>query len=715
MPDLRHTIADVRADGQPRSVRCPAHEDRRASLSVGRGDGDRVLLNCHAGCETATVLEAVGLAWKDLMPPTMPGNGTRLGRLVATYDYTDETGTLLYQVCRYEPKTFRQRRPDGNGGWIQKLDQTRRVLFGLPTLHGQLVVYVPEGEKDVLALREMGLAATCNAGGAGKWRPEYVTQLTQAGVTSVVALPDHDEAGRVHAETVARTCHTAGLRVKYVELPGLAEKGDVSAWIAAGHTHDELVTLVKATPLSAPRPSGAPSRPIASALAGDHDDDAEFARAVTQFAALSPPAYDRCRTDEAARLGVRTSTLDQAVKATRASTNGTAPHGRALAWPEVDPWAEDVDGATLLREIADLVRTYVSLSAALADTVALWIVMTWLHDALELSTFLNVTSPTKRCGKTLLLDVMAALVHHPMPTNNMTTAALFRVIEQRAPTLLLDEADRTFAKQDIPDLLAVLNGSQRRECAFVLRCVGDDHEVRQFRTWCPKALVGIGDLPDTVMDRSVVVRLERRPPGADVPLWRDRDRAAITRVRRQIARWTADHTDAILTARTRVPFPAGLHDRARDGWEALLAIGEVAGGDWAGAAGRAHQACAHVTADMVDDAGAREMLLADLRVVFQDLGDPEALPTKQLLDVLHGMDGRPWSEWRRGKPLSSRGLSTLLQPFKVRPVNIRLPDGTVPKGYRSTHLAPVWRTYLPQEAPVGGGSIRYTATSQYYQ
>ena len=130
------------------------------------------------------------------------------------------------------------------------------------------------------------------------------------------------------------------------------------------------------------------------------DDDGAFEQAVSYLAALTAHVYDRCRMFEAARLGVRTVTLDNAVKAARPSnTNGNALQGHALAWPEPEPWPEPVDGQTLLTEIAALIRTYVVLPAALADTVALWILTTWLHSELEISTFLNITSATKRCGK----------------------------------------------------------------------------------------------------------------------------------------------------------------------------------------------------------------------------------------------------------------------------------------------------------------------------
>ena len=148
-PDLRHAIEAVRRDGSSRRVHCPAHEDRRASLSVGQGEIGQVLLHCHAGCATREVLIAAGLTMADLYARI---DGDR-EQIVATYDYTDEQGTLLYQVCRLSPKGFRQRRPDGAGAWIWNVERTRRVLFGLPELRGQTLAYIVEGEKDVLSLR----------------------------------------------------------------------------------------------------------------------------------------------------------------------------------------------------------------------------------------------------------------------------------------------------------------------------------------------------------------------------------------------------------------------------------------------------------------------------------------------------------------------------------------------------------------------------------
>lgn len=206
--NLVEAIEAVRHDGRSRQARCTAHDDRRASLSISRGDDGRVLLHCHAGCAPEAVLAAAGLTMADLQRARTDAGKPQI---VATYNYTDEQGALLYQVCRTEPKGFFQRRPDGRGGWINNTDGVRRVLFGLPEIHGQKVVYVVEGEKDVLALRKLGLVATTNAGGAGKWREDYTRQLHAAGVESVVILPDNDVPGHQHGATIARSCHGAGL------------------------------------------------------------------------------------------------------------------------------------------------------------------------------------------------------------------------------------------------------------------------------------------------------------------------------------------------------------------------------------------------------------------------------------------------------------------------------------------------------------------------
>ena len=239
-----------RSDGT-RSARCPSHDDRRASLSIGEGANGRALLHCFAGCETEGVLRAVGLSPADLMPPREEprvNQGTDVrGRIAATYDYRNERSELLYQVVRFEPKDFRQRRPAGDG-WTWSLGDIRRVLYRLPELlagQSDATVFIVEGEKDVDALARLGLLATTNAGGAGKWRTEYTEALRSR---HVVVLPDNDEPGRRHAEQVTEALASVTATVKIVELPGLPSKGDASDWLAKGGTVKALLALVETAP-----------------------------------------------------------------------------------------------------------------------------------------------------------------------------------------------------------------------------------------------------------------------------------------------------------------------------------------------------------------------------------------------------------------------------------------------------------------------------------
>ena len=234
---------DVRRCGTGWIARCPAHDDRHASLAIGEGKDGRALLFCHGGCELADMLRAMGLTARDLFigPPSWTDERT-------FYDYRDEGGELLFQVVRTpapDGKTFRQRRPDGRDGWIWDVEGVRRVLYRLPELLAadpSETVFLVEGEKDADNLARGGLTATTNPGGAGKWRPEYSATLRGR---HVAILPDHDEVGRQHAADVARSLAGAAASVRAVDLPGLAEHGDVSDWLVAGHTVAELRELVQ--------------------------------------------------------------------------------------------------------------------------------------------------------------------------------------------------------------------------------------------------------------------------------------------------------------------------------------------------------------------------------------------------------------------------------------------------------------------------------------
>lgn len=238
---------------------CPAHADKRASLSLRMVDG-KLLMYCHAKCPTADVLAALGVTMRELtgmfggtveiqplpFEPSRKRGGGKRGEVVKTYDYRDETGKLLYQVCRMEPKTFLQRRPDGSGGWIWNLQGTRRVLYRLPELYvlpRESVVWIVEGEKDADRLASHGLHATTSCGGAGKWRKEYCDVLRGH---RVAVIADNDDPGREHADDIEKSLRRIAKRTVTLELPGLPPKGDVSDWLNAGGIAGELYGLARA-------------------------------------------------------------------------------------------------------------------------------------------------------------------------------------------------------------------------------------------------------------------------------------------------------------------------------------------------------------------------------------------------------------------------------------------------------------------------------------
>ena len=252
--------------------RCPAHDDADPSLDIAERNGTTLLI-CRAGCSQDRVIRALrakGL-WPERCANGKANGHAALSRIVATYDYNDTEGIPRFQAVRYQPKTFKQRRQDGKGGWIWNLplDPAHRFLpYRLPELTEAIAydrpVFVVEGEKDVEnAATKLGITATCNAGGAGKWRPEHAAYMKDA---DVAIIPDNDDAGRNHAEDVAESLAGIAKRIRILTLPDLPPKGDLSDWIGAGGTADQLWTLLARAPEWEPRPNRAERRACTSAI-----------------------------------------------------------------------------------------------------------------------------------------------------------------------------------------------------------------------------------------------------------------------------------------------------------------------------------------------------------------------------------------------------------------------------------------------------------------
>ena len=416
----------------------------------------------------------------------------------------------------------------------------------------------------------------------------------------------------------------------------------------------------------------------------------------------------KTRADDLLRAGVREEAVnrlkeagitasarmvDAALRA-RTSDGEDNGQGQRLLLTDPEPWDGPVDGADLIDEVARTIVRYVVLPEGAATAIALWVLFAHAHDISVVSPLLSITSPTKRCGKSTLMMLVSGLVPRPLPASNITAAALFRTVDTCNPTLLIDEADSFLNEHE--ELRGILNSGHTRAMAYVVRCDGDDHEARAFSTWCPKVLALIGQLPDTLADRSIVVPMRRQGRGERAERLR-LDKLNLEDLRSKAARWAADNMGPLQGADPDVP--SSLDDRASDNWRPLLAIADCVGADWPE---EARRAAVVLSGAPEEDGATGTLLLGDLKRVF-DEQEVDRLTSAKIVEGLIQMEERPWPEWRGGKPLTQRGLARLLGPFSVRPQQLWI-DGAKTRGYNRDDFVDAWTRYLVPDPPTGAFS-----------
>lgn len=448
--------------------------------------------------------------------------------------------------------------------------------------------------------------------------------------------------------------------------------------------------------------------------------------------------------------------------------------GAALLAERVEPWGEPVDGQELLEELAGVMRRFVVLPPHAAETLALWVVHTYAFELRQVSTYVGLESPEKRCGKTTLLSVLSELVNRPVVAANISPPALFRVIEETRPTLLIDEGDTLLQGND--ELRGILNSGYSRKTAFVVR-VGmgpaqrktdlvqrgaarqsrksesrspksetnpkgaqkgekegaqnssqlasnleddsaTDHKNRveengvqtgsaepsngvglirsglewggprlaRFSCWCPKVIAAIGRLPETLADRCIVIRMQRKTMQDECERLRNLEGLEL---RRRCARFVQDHAKEI--AENRPELPGTLNDRAADIWEPLLVLADLTGGAWGT---KAREAAVALTARS-EDASPIGSLLLDIVMFFLGSGGQDRALSREIVEYLNGCEGKPWGEARRGKGATDSWLAAQLRPYGIRPRLLRK-DGLVGRGYLQEDFFEVSRRYVPR-------------------
>jgi len=354
---------------------------------------------------------------------------------------------------------------------------------------------------------------------------------------------------------------------------------------------------------------------------------------------------------------------------------------------------DDPEGAGVLDDLAGYLGRYVAFPEHGLAAATLWVAHSHAAGVFESTPRLALLSPEPGSGKTRFLEAAELVVANPLHVLNASPASIFRLLAQGPRTLLLDEVDAIFGRHgksdENEDLRALLNAGHRQG-ATIPRCTGPRHDVTEFAVFAPVALAGLGDLPETLMSRSVVLRMRRRAPGEHVYPFRRRDAGAeAAPIRERLEAWADQIRDDIEFARPAMP--EGVTDRPADVWEALLAVADAAGGHWPATA---RAACLALTAVVASgDASLGIRLLGDLRDVFYAAGRVN-LPTAVILDALHKMDEAPWGDLH-GRPMDARGLSRRLGAYGIRSAKVSY-EGKSLQGYKHDDLYDTWARYLPE-------------------
>jgi hypothetical protein len=348
--------------------------------------------------------------------------------------------------------------------------------------------------------------------------------------------------------------------------------------------------------------------------------------------------------------------------------------------------------AKLLNEVEELITQFVILPSEHAKTaLALYAVHTWVIDAAHATPYLIILSAEKQSGKTRLVEVLTFAVREPCKTANASGPALFQIIALKKPTLFLDESDATFAARSdrTEDLRGILNAGNRPG-AIAIRG-GKDGDPREYPTFCAKVLTGIdtGKLPDTIIDRGIVIRMRRRTPTEQLPRFREhRVEQETEQLRHQLKAWGNDERISRLKE-AEPKLPDELDGRASDGWELLFAIADEAGGDWPARAREAAIALNGFTEE--DEPTSKGALL--LMAAYRAFGDRERIPSNELRERINEDEDAPFGRWNDGRGLDALNLSELLRPYEIKPKQVRFGPKTL-KGYTREMFLDAWERWL---------------------
>ena len=603
-------------------------------------------------------------------------------KVVAEHDYTDEGGELIFQVVRLEPKSFRQRKPDGNGGWIWNVQGVPVVPYRLPqvieAIAAEHPVFIVEGERKVDLLAEWNVTATCNAAGAKKWKPEHSKFLKGA---DVVLVPDHDDNGWQHIHLVGSSLIGIAKRIRVLVLPHLRPKGDIINFAAAGGTREQFDALVAQAPEWKPPQAATPDQNDAKTEATAREDEL-----IANLAKLEPGIqFARERKRLATDFGVRSTDIDAEVKARR--DKEVAPlYGHWIT----EPWPEPVAGDSLLRDIIRRFNRHMVWSHHDALGVALWVMLSWMHDDVCVhSPILCITSAAINSGKTTALGLVAFLAPRCLATADISDAALYRSIQLWEPSFVIDEFDDVLANDKKSELRSIINTGHTRN-QVIIRCVEPDYRPQPFKTFAPKAVGLVGRrMPVSTLSRCIFIELRRKKREETRNDFDHIDDAELADLRRRLRRWSMDSADVLRGAK---PSMDQFDNRRRNNWKVQFAIADLCGLNWGDAAREA--AVILEGASDVRSASVRALAACKTHLDQQLEKGEKAIGSDNLCQKMAADETSEWAEWGRSKkPITQPQLAALLKDFKIFPDRVRV-GGIQMRGYERAWFEDAWARYL---------------------
>lgn len=365
---------------------------------------------------------------------------------------------------------------------------------------------------------------------------------------------------------------------------------------------------------------------------------------------------------------------------------------KSMSSNDVEPYSQEVDCNSLMNELIAAIRCYVVITEEDATVVALWSMNTWCYQDFQRCPLLLINAPERECGKTQLLKVVEKLVFRPVETANITLAALFRVITNYRPTLLIDEAD-TFMEGKM-EMAGVVNKGYEKG-GFVLRVetVGKEMVERAYLVYGPKAMAGImleRHLPSATMSRGIEIPLKRKTKDDSVERLRSADPKVFASLRSRILKFVLENRDAF--AKGWEELPDELSDRQQDNWEPLLAIAHCLGEEWYR---KACEAAVQNCRETTPVKSSSNQLLEDIREVLSAYKE-KYIPSSDLLTKLHDDPDMDWCTYNHGKALTARQLARFMGAYGIKPKTVRMKSDYTPKGYEVRDFEDAFARYLPE-------------------